>query len=109
MYWLTAIIGLLFAGAPFVLGYADNQPALWTSLIVGAGVVVAAAFEAAERDKDPIEYWLTGLLGIAAVAAPFVFNFDGVSAAMWTSLIGGGLLAVSAFGRLLVKPGLTYA
>lgn len=108
MYWLTAIIGLLFAGAPFVLGYADNQPALWTSLLVGAGVVVASAFEAAERDKDPIEYWVAGLIGLAAIASPFFFGFAEATTAMWTSVIAGSLIGVSAFGRILVGQDASY-
>lgn len=102
MYWFTGILGLLFAAAPFVLQYNDNQPALWTSLLVGAGIVLVSALEAIEQDKDALEYWGIIILGAVAVASPFLFGFDHVTEAMWTSVIAGGLMAVAAGGRLLV-------
>lgn len=42
-------------------------------------------------------YYLTGLLGLAALVAPFFFGYSGNTAAMWTSLIVGiVLIAASA-------------
>ena len=108
MYWLTALLGIMFAASPFVLQYSDNQPALWTSLLVGAGLVVASAFEAAEHDKDPLEYGLIGLIGLAAIAAPFFLEYTEVATAMWVSIIGGGLVGAASLGRVFLKPDLTY-
>lgn len=34
-------------------------------------------------------YWLTGILGLGMLLAPFVFNFVDNPAALWTSLILG--------------------
>jgi hypothetical protein len=108
MYWMTGMLGLLFAAAPFLLGYSNNQPALWTSLLVGAAVVLTSAFEALEADKDPIEHWLAGILGAVAIGAPFVLGFGNVATAMWTSVIIGGLMIVASAGRLLVTDEATY-
>jgi hypothetical protein len=108
MYWFTGILGLLFIGAPFVAGYSNNQAALWTSLLVGAGLVLASALEAMERDKDPLEYWATILLGAVAIVAPYILRYDAISNALWASLSVGVLVMIGAVGRLLVSPQTSY-
>ena len=46
-------------------------------------------------------YWITGILGLALIAAPFAFGFSDINAALWTSVIIGTLVfvvsAVEAF------------
>lgn len=37
-------------------------------------------------------YYLTGLLGLVAVVAPFLFGYSGNITALWTSLIVGAVL-----------------
>jgi hypothetical protein len=102
MYWFTGISGLLLAISPYVLGFTDNTAAFWTSLVVGGAILVASLFEAAETDKDPIEYWFLGALGIVAIAAPFVLNFTGITEALWMNIVVGGLVLVGAAGKLMV-------
>ena len=41
-------------------------------------------------------YWFTGLLGIAMTIAPFVQGYQDNPAAMWTSIILGGVVAVAS-------------
>ncbi len=109
MYWATAILGVLLAAAPFVLQYTDNPAALWTSLLIGAGVVLVSAFEAVEKDKDPIEYWLAGILGLAAIGAPFVLSYTEATTAMWATIIAGTLIGIASLGRILIKADMTYS
>lgn len=92
MYWLTGILGALFVVAPFVLGYRDNSYAMWTSVVLGAVVLLASIFEAYDASKNKWEYWLVGLAGILAVIAPFVFGFTTLTVAMWTAIIMGALM-----------------
>ncbi len=66
MYWLTGILGLLLVIAPFVLVFNGNPVALWTSVILGAAVVVVSAIKGWVHDTTPWEYWVAGILGILA-------------------------------------------
>jgi len=41
-------------------------------------------------------YWITGILGLAFVLAPYVLGYSNITAALWTSiLIGGATIVVS--------------
>ncbi|MCL5114022.1 MAG: SPW repeat protein [Patescibacteria group bacterium] len=101
MYWITGILGLAFAAAPFVFGYSSNTIALYTSLVLGAAVVVVSAIEFFNGDKEDWEYWAAGIAGGIAALAPFVFGFSAHRQAMWTSVVAGILLIVFAGGRLI--------
>lgn len=94
MYWATGILGVLLGIAPFVFGYRDNSAALWTSVIVGAIVLVASIYEAMDEQHAKWEYLVTGLAGIVAVIAPFVLGFSLITTAMWTAIVLGALMVV---------------
>lgn len=100
MYLVTGVLGLAFAIAPFLFGYRDNITATYTSIILGALVVLASAVEFFQEDKEMWEYWAAGILGLAAITAPFVLNFSSHINAMWTSVIAGALIAIFAGSKL---------
>src|SRR5438132_482090 len=37
-------VGLLLLVAPFALGFTDNAPATWVSVVLGAGAIIASLF-----------------------------------------------------------------
>jgi len=100
MYWVTGILGLAFALAPFVLGYSNNAAALWTSILIGAATIVVSWIEGAQADREQWEYWTAAVLGVIAVVAPFIFGFGAEVVATWTSVILGGLIALFAGSKL---------
>lgn len=100
MYWATGFLGFAFAVAPFLFGYGNNPIAMWTSLILGALVMLISVFEGASEDKDRWEYWVGAIIGLGAIAAPFVLGFGQVIEAMWTSVGIGLLLALIAGSKL---------
>ena len=101
MYWLTGLMGLILAAAPFVFGFSNNPQALWTSLIVGSVLMVSAALEGWSDDKQTWEYWVMGVAGVGAIFAPFVLGFYGVYAAAWSLVIIGVVTVISVSARLL--------
>jgi uncharacterized membrane protein HdeD (DUF308 family) len=101
MYWLTGIAGVLLILAPFVFSYADNQAALWTSLMAGLVVIVASVWEGFERQKENWEYWTAGIVGIVAIFAPFMLGFGSHASAMWTTVIMGAVIAILGFGKIM--------
>jgi hypothetical protein len=99
MYWVTGILGLILAVAPYMFGYSTNPAALWTSVLVGGATIVVSIIEGAQADRQPWEYWAAVILGIIAVVAPFVLGFRAASAT-WSSVILGVLIAFFAASRL---------
>lgn len=107
MYWITGVIGLASILAPFVFGFSDNTAALWTGLIVGIALIVVSGLEGfVAHDRDNREYWAMGLVGLAAVAAPFVLGFNETTAALWTSVAAGAIVVLVAGTRLLTRQAL---
>lgn len=100
MYWITGILGIAFAAAPFLLGYNDNAMALWTSLVLGGAIVGVSLLEGISEGKERWEYWVAAVVGIGAMIAPFILNFGNFTAAMWTSITVGVLLTVIAGSKL---------
>ncbi len=104
-YWLT-IVGLGLIAAPFVLGYRTDPAALWSDVLLGALIATVSSYKAAARDRARWEYWVVGVAGLLAVAAPFVLGFLVKGAAvwagvaMWTSVILGGVAATIAAYQL---------
>ncbi len=103
MYWTTGILGLAFAVAPFLFGYSNNPVAMWTSLLLGGGVMLVSLLEEASENQDRWEYWVAALVGLGAIAAPFVLGFGHITQAMWTSIAVGLLLALTAGGKLFYE------
>ena len=95
MFWISGLLGLLLGLSPFVFGYAGHAIALWTSIVLGALVILIAIIGQSSTAMDKRwEYWVIGLSGLAAFIAPFVFGYSNVVTLLWSGLILGALLAV---------------
>ncbi len=103
MYWITGILGIISMGAPYLFGYSINPAAYWTSLVIGIVLVALSAIEAYANDKQNWEYWIAGLVGLIGIAAPFVFGFSGVTAALLTSMAVGVVALMVAGVKLTSK------
>jgi len=96
MYWLTGILGLALAVAPFLLGYSNHQMAMWTGVILGIVVLAASIFEALDESHAKWEWWIAGIAGLLAVIAPFVFGFSTLATALWVTIVLGIVVLVAA-------------
>lgn len=100
MYLVTGFLGLVLIVAPYVLGYNQSSTALWTSLIIGAVLIVASILEAVTASKQKWEYWVVGIAGVGAILAPFVLGFSTISTALWTLIIIGVVTILAAWTKL---------
>lgn len=41
-------------------------------------------------------YWITGILGLALILAPFVFGFSANTSAMWSSVVLGAVITLAS-------------
>ena len=96
MYWLTGILGIVMAVAPYLLGYNDHSMAMWTSVVLGIVVGVVSIYEAMDAQHAKWEWWVVGIAGLLAVLAPFVFGFNTLTMALWTLVILGIVAVVLA-------------
>jgi bacteriorhodopsin len=89
MTWVTLLLGLFLGVAPWLMGYQDNNSAMWTSVILGTVMVLVSGYKAVVHDNARWEYWIAGFAGLLAVFAPFVLGFTIEAVAMWTTGIVG--------------------
>lgn len=100
MYLLTGFLGLVSIVAPYLFGYSADTTALWTSLIIGAILIIDSIFEGVAADRERWEYWVAGIVGVGAILAPFVLGFSALSAALWTLVIVGVVSVLVAWSKL---------
>ncbi len=96
MNWWMAVIGVWVAIAPFILGYRGVGAALWNDLVVGIAVVVLAVASAMSESESPIKTmdWITAVLGLWLVLAPFILGYSAITAALWSDIIAGVVILV---------------
>lgn len=102
MYWVIGILGLAYIISPFYFNYTDSAPALWVSLIIGAGVLILAVLELLSKGKDRWEYIVAEILGITAIFAPFIFGFKDIEMALGMGVGVGLLLALFSASKLTI-------
>lgn len=100
MYWITAFLGVVLISAPFVLGFSDNQSALWTSELIGFTLVGASLLEWAAEGVQRWEYWVLAIAGAAALISPVFIGFELMSTSSLTMILSG-VVAISISGYKL--------
>ena len=95
--WATLVIGGWLFLSPFFVGYKSvADAAAWKSYVVG-GLAVIFAVSALLRSEAKGEEWVNLLLGLWAIASPFVFGFyASAAAAAWNLAVTGILIAADA-------------
>ncbi len=94
MMWrnvVNALIGIWFIIAPAVLPFANDNAMGWTSVIGGLILLILAgtAVLSADARRQAWMQWVTGLVGIWFIIAPWVLSFTTRPGDFWTSLILG--------------------
>ena len=75
------LTGLLLIAAPWLLGFADNGPATWVPVILGASALLYSLLTDYELGvfraiSMPMHLRLDALSGAFLAASPWLFGFD---------------------------------
>lgn len=85
----VALLGLWFAGSPWVLDLTHSTPAVAASLALGLALVAMAI--GALLVPHQWERWATAALGAGAAASPWLLGYAGDTVA-WRNAVATGLL-----------------
>jgi hypothetical protein len=96
---VNALLGAWLIISPWVLGFQGVTVAMVTTMAIGALLVASSA--GAMQVAAAWEEWLDVALGVLLMAAPLLFGFDAVTAALQNALITGGVVTVLAIWVLV--------
>ncbi|MCZ8522238.1 MULTISPECIES: SPW repeat protein [Paenibacillus] len=88
---LTALIGLWFVLAPWIMGFAGESSALWSSIIGGGVLLLSSVLGFGKSGWDSLFNWLSLLSGVWLIIFAMAFGFPVLQAAFYLLL---GLAAV---------------
>jgi heme/copper-type cytochrome/quinol oxidase subunit 3 len=93
MDWVNLVLAILLVISPWVLAFPAGA-ATYNAVIVGLviGLVAIGAIVAFAQWEE----WVNLILGAWAFISPFVLGFAAVTAAMWTHVIIGLVVAILA-------------
>ncbi len=102
--WIDLIAGVLLFIAPWVLGYAGNSPANWSSWVLGALIAIFAIIGLFSEAAGTWTQWICGICGILAFIAPWVLGYTNISNAFYASLVLGAIAVIFAAIGIFVRP-----
>jgi hypothetical protein len=100
------VAGIVLIAAPFVLGFADGGAAMWTPIVIGAGVILYSLLTNYELGLFPTISMATHLVldalgGVLLAASPWIFQFED---AIWEPHLILGLAEVAAAAMTELTP-----
>lgn len=103
---LDYLVGLLLIAAPFVLGFADNGPAMWVPIILGASTILYSLFTDYEYGMVRaiplrMHLGLDAVSGIFLAASPWLFGFADF---VWVPHLLVGLVEIGAAAMTRTVP-----
>lgn len=93
--WVTLVAGIWFAAAPWALGYGDSDNlVLYNAIVVGIALVLfsAGALTKPETWEEVVDF----LIGIWAMASPWVLGFNGLRDLTVNAVVVGLIVAILA-------------
>ena len=89
---IELVIGLWLLFAPLALGFFNNPSAALVTILVATTVFFVSQLGIA--NQQPWEEWVNLIAAVVLIVAPWVLGYASVAAAVWNSVICGGLLVL---------------
>lgn len=90
---INALIGIWFIISPWVMGFSHVTAAVWTSVVLGAVLLIVSFWAAMRKDSSGFGVWQTWvslIMGIWFIVQPFAFTLGKANA--WESVILGAIV-----------------
>jgi SPW repeat len=100
------LMGIVLIAAPWLLGFADGGAAMWTPIVIGAGVIAYSLLTDYELGVAPTITMSTHLIldaigGVILAASPWLFQF---ADAVWVPHVVVGLGEILAAAMTQTVP-----
>ncbi|MFP5503028.1 MAG: SPW repeat protein [Candidatus Sericytochromatia bacterium] len=92
---LNLVLGVWLIVAPFALGYAYFEAAMWNSIVVGLLVAAFAAWRGFGH-AGGWAAWANVILGAWLLASPWMFGHAAIQAALFNDVIVGAAIGALA-------------
>ena len=95
--WLDMVAGLWLAISPWILDFADSDPAATRNALI-VGIVIAVLSALTFLAYHIIEEWIAVILGLWLIVSPWVLSASGNGVVVADFVIVGGIvLALSGY------------
>ncbi|MGH8113824.1 MAG: SPW repeat protein [Rhodanobacteraceae bacterium] len=101
---LNVLIGCWLIASPWIFGYTGNISAFWNSIGAGALIAILAASCLASRRGIVWSSWWNVLLGLWAIASPWIYGYAFNHMAMWDCVAVGIAVTLLATYRGSATP-----
>lgn len=94
---LMAIFGIWFIISPWALGFSSHVGAIWTSVVLGAVLLIVSVWAARLKNASGVgawQSWVNLILGIWFIIQPFTMSLG--AADDWISVILGAITIILA-------------
>jgi len=99
----NGILALWLILGSFMLGFG-NVPSKVSDIIIGFFTIFLSMHRGIPSDESRWMFLFSGMLGLAAISAPFVFSYSDISSAMTNNIIVGALIfLISAWGYITMR------
>ncbi len=100
---INGLLALWLILGSFIAGFG-NVPSKVSDVIIGFFVIFLSMHRSIPSDESRWMSLFSGMLGLAAISAPFVFSYTDVSSAMINNIVvGAAIVLVSAWGFMTVR------
>lgn len=100
---INGLLALWLILGSFIAGFG-NIPSKVSDVIIGFFVIFLSMHRSIPSDESRWMSLVSAMLGLAAIAAPFVFDYTEVSSAMINNIIvGAAIFLVAIWGYMTVR------
>ena len=98
------LAGIWLLAAPYVLDYSATGGSMVNDSVSGIIALALGLTQMRSDGRQMLPTWLSGLLGLWLLAAPFVLGYPSGSPAMWSDIVTGIVLAGLAVANSMAMP-----
>lgn len=103
--WVNVLVAAFLFVSPWILGFSSVAVAAWSAWILGLLIFTVGLWALAYPQLEVPE-WCNAVIGVVALAVPFVFGFANLTYVVWNFVISGlVVLALSTLALYQIRSG----